>query len=305
MMKYTLRKTSARLLASAFAVLGISQALSAQEMTDKVACDSTTILLYYIAAHDYGFQPMAVPAERYELGQFKPLFEAMMSMEDGMGSMATQEAMMATEESMMDESMMTMLSMAIIEGEAAECTCLRAEMEAFFAKKFGFKYDGMMMDGAMGQPEAAPMEAMASLPDWASLPITDALSGQSFTLADFAGKTIYVEPFATWCSNCRTQLRNVSEANAQLGDDVVFIALSVETNLSAADLQTYQAQTGYDMTFAVATPELLAALVSAFGRTVANPPATPHFIIRPDGSLSGLVTGFKDTASVIASVQAQ
>jgi len=302
-MKHSFRKTSARLLASAFAVLGINQALSAQEMANTVACDSTTILLYYIAAHDYGFQPMAVPAERYELGQFKPLFDAMMGMEGGM--MATEEAMMATEEAMMDDSMTTMLSMAVIEGEAPECTCLRAEMENFFAEKFGFAHDGMMMDGNMGQAEAAPMEAMSSLPAWASLPVTNAISGESFSLADYAGKTIYVEPFATWCSNCRAQLGNVSAANAQLGEEVVFIALSVETNLSPADLQTYQAQTGYDMTFAVATPELLAELVNAFGRTVANPPATPHFIIRPDGSISGLETGSKDSAAIVAAVQAQ
>ena len=39
---------------------------------------------------------------------------------------------------------------------------------------------------------------------------------QTFTLADFAGKTVYVEPMATWCTNCRQQLGNVTEAKAEL-----------------------------------------------------------------------------------------
>ena len=33
----------------------------------------------------------------------------------------------------------------------------------------------------------------------------DARTGQTFTLADLQGKTVYVEPMATWCTNCRQQ----------------------------------------------------------------------------------------------------
>lgn len=299
-----------RFLAVILTTLGIGQALSAQEMSEKVVCDSTTILLYYIAAHDYGFAPTAVPAERYDKGQFTPLFDAMMSMEaESMDSDMGEMPMMAEP---MDDGMMTMLTMPVLEGEAPECTCLRMELESFFAEKFGIAHSDSMMGGmesadAMGanMMGADSMMSMDDLPAWASLSLTNAITGEAFTIADFAGKTIYVEPFATWCSNCRTQLNNVNTARAQLGEDVVFIALSVETNLQPADLQAYQSQTGYNLTFAVATPELLAELVNNFGRTVANPPATPHFIIRPDGSISDLATGFRDSAAIIASVQAQ
>ncbi|MEM8533610.1 MAG: redoxin domain-containing protein [Chloroflexota bacterium] len=137
-----------------------------------------------------------------------------------------------------------------------------------------------------------PAEAAADRPEWQQLTLTDARTGETFTLADFADKTVYVEPMATWCSNCRQQLGNVSQARAQLdSEQVAFIALSVETNISEADLAAYADEAGFEWTFAVMTPEVLQALTDVFGRTITNPPATPSFIIRTDGTTSDLMTG--------------
>jgi thiol-disulfide isomerase/thioredoxin len=135
------------------------------------------------------------------------------------------------------------------------------------------------------------------------LALTDARTGQAFTLADFAGKTVFVEPMATWCSNCRQQLNNLRAAREQLaGDDVIFVALSVETNISSADLARYADEQGFDWIFAVATPELLEGLVGEFGRSITNPPATPHFLIKPDGSVSELKTGIEPADAIVQQV---
>lgn len=139
---------------------------------------------------------------------------------------------------------------------------------------------------------------------WQQLTLTDAATGETFTFADFAGQTVFVEPMATWCTNCRRQLGNVREAKAQLGDDVVFVAISVENTISDADLAEYAVNQGFDWTFAVATTELLQALVDEFGRSITNPPATPHFIIRPDGTTTELVTGIEPAADLVAQIQA-
>ena len=130
-------------------------------------------------------------------------------------------------------------------------------------------------------------------PAWASLQLVNAHTGESFTLADFAGKTVMVEPMATWCSNCRAQQRNVRSAIEQLEnpDDFVFISLSVENGLPDDVLAGYADQNGFNWLFTVGTNELVTALVNQFGRTVANPPATPHFTIAPDGTVSDLRTG--------------
>ncbi len=148
------------------------------------------------------------------------------------------------------------------------------------------------------------MAEMTGGPEWLALPLTNARTGETFTLADFSGKTLFVETMATWCSNCRRQLQNVSAAKGQLGDDVVFVALSVETNVSDAELARYADDEGFDWLFAVATPELLQILADEYGRTIVNPPSTPHFIVRPDGSTTDLVTGIDSPETLVNDLMA-
>ncbi len=159
-------------------------------------------------------------------------------------------------------------------------------------------------DGEMVDAMSDEMAEMTGGPEWLALPLTNARTGETFTLADFSGKTLFVETMATWCSNCRRQLQNVSAAKGQLGDDVVFVALSVETNVSDAELARYADNEGFDWLFAVATPELLQILADEYGRTIVNPPSTPHFIVRPDGSTTDLVTGIDSPETLVNDLMA-
>ena len=142
-------------------------------------------------------------------------------------------------------------------------------------------------------------------PAWQSLELTDARTGETFTLGGFEGKTVFVEPMATWCTNCRRQLGNVNAAKQEVGEDVEFIALSIEGNLSNEALAAYAEKEGFDLRFAVITPELLRALVDTFGRVITSPPSTPHFIIRPDGSTTELATGLESPADLLAQLASQ
>ncbi|MEZ4672937.1 MAG: TlpA disulfide reductase family protein [Caldilineaceae bacterium] len=152
---------------------------------------------------------------------------------------------------------------------------------------------GMEMDDTMS-------DAMMDLPVWQTLPLTDARTGATFTLADFTGKHVFVETMATWCTNCRQQLGNVKGAFTQAADaEIVFIAISVETDLAAATLAQYANSNDFGWAFAVATPDLVRALADTFGPTIANPPATPHFWIHPDGTHSDLVTGFESGDAIL------
>ncbi|MCA9835269.1 MAG: hypothetical protein KC422_00075 [Trueperaceae bacterium] len=139
-------------------------------------------------------------------------------------------------------------------------------------------------------------------PAWQMLELTNAVTGEPFTLGGFEGQTVYVEPMATWCSNCRKQLSNVTAAKAELGEtsNVVFVAVSVEGNLPNETLAAYAEKEGFDLTFAVATPDLLKALIETFDRSIASPPSTPHFVIQPDGSFSDLSTGIHSTEEILA-----
>lgn len=125
--------------------------------------------------------------------------------------------------------------------------------------------------------------------------------GATISPADFAGTPVFVETFATWCSNCRSQLGDTNEAAAQAGDDAVFLALSVETNLDPSELEGYAAENGFsNVLFGVLAAEDLATLEEQFGNAVLVPPSTPKFTVAADGSVGELVTGFESVDEILA-----
>ena len=81
--------------------------------------------------------------------------------------------------------------------------------------------------------------AMADRPEWQTISLVNARTGESFTLSDFGDKYVFVEPMATWCTNCRRQQDTLAGIMGEVPDDFVFVGLSVETNISAADLADY------------------------------------------------------------------
>lgn len=143
--------------------------------------------------------------------------------------------------------------------------------------------------------------AGSELPTWATTPLTNAATGATFTLADFAGWTVYVEPMATWCTNCRAQQRDVRTVREQLGEgDYVYVSLSVEPNDTTPSLAEYAVRENFPWIFAIAPPDMVSALVDQFGRTITNPPSTPHFIISPTGAISQLSTGHHTVEQLVA-----
>jgi thiol-disulfide isomerase/thioredoxin len=212
--------------------------------------------------------------------------------EDGeaMAEEETDEAM--TEEVMMEEAVADTDSAAadMVEEDGAAMEDATAEV---------------MEEATEEKTEDAMTAATVERPAWQQIQLTNARTGEPFTLADYAGKTVFVEPFATWCSNCRRQLGNVTQAQAQLGENVVFVALSVEANIGDDVLARYADNEGFDLIFAAMPPEMLQELAAIFGQTVSNPPATPHFIIRGDGSVTDLVTGIESADAIVSQILAE
>jgi thiol-disulfide isomerase/thioredoxin len=150
----------------------------------------------------------------------------------------------------------------------------------------------------------APTDAVepVGLAEWQQIELADA-EGETFTLADLVGRPVLVETFATWCGNCRRQLGDTNRAAQQAGDDAVFVALSVETDLDAGDMADYAAEQGFDhIRFAVMSPEMLAAVNDAFGNTALNPPSTPHVAVAADGTVGELVTGVESPDAILSSL---
>lgn len=151
-----------------------------------------------------------------------------------------------------------------------------------------------------GSPTTAA--ATAELAEWQQIEVTDT-DGETFTVADLAGRPVFVENFATWCSNCRSQLEDTQAAAEAAGEDAVFLALSVETELDADDMAEYRQDNGFTaIRFAVMSPELLAAMDDAFGTSALNPPSTPKVAVAADGTAGELVTGPESTDEILATL---
>ena len=101
---------------------------------------------------------------------------------------------------------------------------------------------------------------------WATADLVDAATGETFRIADHAGKVIIVETMAIWCSNCRSQQRDVQEALSRLpADAVVFVVLDVDPSEDLASLAAYQEQQGFSGRYAVASKVVARARAGEFG----------------------------------------
>ncbi len=159
-------------------------------------------------------------------------------------------------------------------------------------------------------PETAAVAASptcastATQPEWQTLGIVD-VDGASFTLSDFVGCPVFVANFATRCGECREQLGDTQQAAAELYGEAIFIALSVETDISPDDVAAYAEDNAFsDIRFAVMSPETLAAMVDAFGNSAINPSSTPHVFIAADGIPGELLTGFETPDAIIEALRA-
>ncbi len=158
---------------------------------------------------------------------------------------------------------------------------------------------------AIAQTDATPAAENADsdetdLADWQTFELTNVITGETFTINDYAGCATLVQAMATWCPSCRSQLENVAAASTELdGDKVVLIALSVEPDLPDDALRNYAEANGFEMIFAVAPLDMMKALDDAFGRSVLTPPATPHIFISADGEVSELVTGGQSSEDIV------
>lgn len=137
---------------------------------------------------------------------------------------------------------------------------------------------------------------------WSTHPLTDAATGETFTVAAYQGTPVLVETMATWCGNCRRQLANLRAASEMLaadGLDVIYVVISVERGLPDDALAAYAERQAFPFRFAVADDALLGLLADRFGRGALNPPSTPHVIVAADGTVSELRTGFSSPEELV------
>ena len=120
---------------------------------------------------------------------------------------------------------------------------------------------------------------------WLATELTDVASGETFTLAEFAGTPILLESFAVWCPICTNQQKQVRALHEEVGDEVVSIALNTDPNEDRDLVAAHITRHGFDWRYAVAPAELILALKEEFGVGILNAPSAPMVLICPDQSM--------------------
>jgi thiol:disulfide interchange protein len=147
------------------------------------------------------------------------------------------------------------------------------------------------------KPSPTPTPAT---PEWLSMKMTDVITGQAFSMSDFAGKVVLVETMATWCPTCWKQENEVKRLQGLLNNtpDLVLVSLDVDTNEDAATLKDFATIGKYGWRFAVAPLEVARALGNLYSADYLNPPLAPMLFIDRQGSVYGLPNGVKSAESL-------
>ncbi len=155
------------------------------------------------------------------------------------------------------------------------------------------------------QSNTIPVDVPA---DWRSIPFVNVRTNQNMTFADYAGKTVVVQAVSIWCGNCVVQQKESAKALTQLGDAApVYISLDLDIahpDDDAESVANHEDYKQFPWIFAITNKTLTRALITEFGYNVLNPPITPIFVIRPDGTASDLYTGNRSADEMLTIMQA-
>lgn len=137
-------------------------------------------------------------------------------------------------------------------------------------------------------------------PEWFDMELTDAQTGETFTMNDYTGKVVLMETMAMWCPNCIVQANEVRNLHELLGnpDDLISVSLDVDINEDADSLKEYAGSYGFEWHFAVAPLDVARALGNLYTAQYLNPPLSPMLIIDREGNVHHLDYGLKEAETL-------
>jgi len=132
--------------------------------------------------------------------------------------------------------------------------------------------------------------------------VKDVVTGETFKISDFKGKSIFVETMAVWCPLCTKQQIQLQQVHDRLGDSVVDISINTDSNENEDTLKRYAEAQGFKSLKFVIDPEgrIGKQLVEEFGFNSVNPPSTPVILIDKDFNARMLRFGIKSADELIA-----
>lgn len=168
---------------------------------------------------------------------------------------------------------------------------------------------GALLLAACAPSQPAPVQPATTSeetgpPAWLRATLTDARSGDTFSIADFQGKVVLVELMAVWCPLCTDQQLYMAALQGQLGDDLEVVLISLDIDLSENEeiLRRYVERQGFTWSFALAPAEVVQEIASRYGIQFLNPPSTPMLLIDRQGNLHPLDFGIKNVDTLMRAI---
>lgn len=69
--------------------------------------------------------------------------------------------------------------------------------------------------------------------------------GKTLSLADFEGKVIFLNMWATWCPPCIAEMPNINKLYNEMGSEVAFVMISLDEDFETA--KAFNERKGYDL----------------------------------------------------------
>ena len=145
-----------------------------------------------------------------------------------------------------------------------------------------------------------PADAAATSPQVGSVPPNFSgvtYDGTAVSLADYAGKPVWLTFGASWCPDCRVEAPDI-EAAYQANKDQGLVVLGVFINESADEVASYAERAGLSFPIAVDPNADIAAAYRSMG-------IPTHFFIGPDGRVREVRIGAlakDDMARAVAAI---
>ena len=121
------------------------------------------------------------------------------------------------------------------------------------------------------------------------------LDGSTASLADFAGRPVVVNFFASWCAPCIAEMPAFESVHQDFGDDVVFVGLNVRESVAKAEEMVERTGVTY-----LVGRDPSGELFTDFG--VINMPST--FFVSADGVIADSHAGALTASELRAKIEA-
>lgn len=166
---------------------------------------------------------------------------------------------------------------------------MRSGPTAFRALLLVLSVGVLAVHGAARASDQAPLGEFVPVSPSSPAPkvaFTDA-AGNAVRLADFAGKLVLINLWATWCAPCRQEMPSLERLQTRLGDKITILAISEDMGGSKT-VAPFVARLGLKLVKTYLDPK------SAVGRAFKVDGLPTSFLIDRQGRVLGRVEGGAD-----------